>query len=159
LISFMKRKYTRETELTACCGLYCGDCLRFRSKATESARDLIAQLKSMQFDKYANVKKATVKELEHYDECIDVLDAIVKLGCDTPCQAGGEGCSSPCQIKPCVGLKNIEGCWECDELEGCGKFEFLRSVHGDVPKENLRKIRKHGLNEWAKHRGKFYPWL
>jgi hypothetical protein len=155
----MNEENTRRAELTAYCGLYCGDCLRFRSKAVELARDFMRELNAVQFNKYAEVKSAAVKELEHYDKFLYVLDAIVKLGCDTPCRAGGEGCSSPCQIKPCVELKNIKGCWECDEFEGCGKFEFLRPVHGNVPKENLRKIRKHGLNEWAKHRGKFYPWL
>ena len=154
----MEKDYS-EVELTAYCGLYCGDCLRFRSKATELARDLMARLKSMQFDKYANVKKAAVKELEHYDECIDVLDAIVKLGCDTPCRAGGEGCSSPCPIKPCVRSKNLEGCCECDTFEICDKFEFLRPVHADATRDNLRKIRKYGLNQWAGYRTKFYPWL
>jgi hypothetical protein len=147
-----------EAELTAYCGLYCGDCIRYRSKAVASARDLMAELQKVRYDKYAEVKSTAVKELENYDECFMVLQAIVNLGCDTMCRAGGEGCASPCQIKPCVESKNIEGCWDCDEFEGCGKFEFLRAVHGDAPKENLRKISDHGLNKWVKHRGKFYSW-
>jgi hypothetical protein len=41
----------------------------------------------------------------------------------------------------------------------CDKFEFLRPVHADAAKGNLQKIRKYGLEGWAKYRGKFYPWL
>jgi len=103
-----------EAELTAYCGLYCGDCIRFRSETTQLARDLMSELQAVQFDKYAAVKSAAVKELEHYNECIQVLDTIVKLGCDTPCKAGGEGCLQPCEVKRCVESKNLDGCWECD---------------------------------------------
>ncbi|MBM4447495.1 MAG: DUF3795 domain-containing protein [Chloroflexi bacterium] len=148
-----------EIELTAYCGLYCGDCLRYRSKVTDLAQDLLSELQAVRFDRYAEVKSASVKELKHYEECRQVLDAIVRLGCDTPCRAGGDGCLGPCEIKSCVQMKRLEGCWECDGLEGCGKFEFLKLLHGNVPKENLRKIRKYGLDKRAKHRGKFYAWL
>lgn len=154
----MNKETSLEAELTAYCGLYCGDCLRFRSKATQLARDLMRELQAVQFDKYAAVKSASVKELEHYNECLKVLDAVVKLGCDTPCKAGGEGCVLQCGVKSCVESKHIDGCWECDMLETCDKFEFLRPVHGDTPRGNLRKIKKFGLNGWAKHRDKFYPW-
>jgi len=155
----MNGKDSQEAELTAYCGLYCGDCLRFRSKAIGLARDLMSELQAVGFDKYAEVKSAAVKELEHYNECLQVLDAIVKLGCDTPCKAGGDGCSRRCEIKNCVQLKKLEGCWECDELEGCDKFEFFRPIHGDTTKGNLRKIKEYGLNGWVEHRGKFYSWL
>jgi hypothetical protein len=155
----MNQKVNLEAELTAYCGLYCGDCLRYRSKAAGLAQDLMSELQAVQFDKYAEVKSAAVKELENYNECLRVLDAIVKLGCDTPCKSGGDGCSGPCEIKRCVNSKNLEGCWECDEFERCDKFESFRPVHGNTTKRNLRKIKKYGLNGWAEHREKFYPWL
>ena len=119
----------------------------------------MSELQAIKFDKYAAVKSATVKELEHYNECLEVLDAVVKLGCDTPCKAGGEGCLLPCEVKSCVESKHIDGCWECDMFETCDKFEFLRPVHGDTPRGNLRKIKEHGLSRWAEHRGKYYAWL
>lgn len=147
-----------EAELTAYCGLYCGDCIRFRSKTTQLAKDLMAELQAVQFSNYAEVKSAAVKELEYYSACIQVLDAIIKLGCDTPCTAGGEGCSAPCAIKSCVQAKRLPGCWECDIFETCDKFEFLKQVHSDAPKSNLRKIKRYGLQGWAKYRDKFYPW-
>lgn len=148
-----------EDKLTAYCGLYCGDCLRYRSKVTDLARDLMTELQAVRFDKYAQVKRAFVKEFEHYEECRQVLDAIVKLRCDAPCRAGGDGCSQPCEIKRCVQLKNLEGCWECNKFEECDKFQSFKLFHGDTAKENLRKIKKYGLGRWAKHREKFYSWL
>ena len=147
-----------EADLTAYCGLYCGDCLRYKSKAVELARDLLAELRNLKFDKYARVKSATVKELEHFDDCVGVLNAIVKLGCETLCKAGGDGCSGPCEIKQCVQNKKLEGCWECSSFETCDKFEFFKPIHGDTTRSNLRKIRRYGLDNWAKHRDKFYAW-
>ncbi len=154
----MKNKSNPEAELTAYCGLYCGDCLRFRSKATQLAGDLMTELQAVQFDKYAEVKSSAVKELENYNQCLQVLNAIVKLGCDTPCKAGGDGCSKPCDIKTCVQTKQLEGCWECSEFERCDKFEFFKPIHGDTTRGNLRKIKEYGLNKWAEHREKFYAW-
>lgn len=147
-----------EVELTAYCGLYCGDCLRYRSKVTGLAQDLLSELQAVRFDRYAEVKSAAVKELKRYEECRRVLEAIIRLGCNTPCRSGGDGCLEPCEIKICVQARKFEGCWECDEFEGCNKFEFLKLLHGDTAKGNLRKIKKHGLNKWAKHRGMFYVW-
>jgi hypothetical protein len=34
----------QEIELTAYCGLYCGDCIRYRSKAIDLAEDLAYEL-------------------------------------------------------------------------------------------------------------------
>ena len=155
----MSERSNLEAELTAYCGLYCGDCLRYRSKVTDLARDLLADLQAVRFDRYAEVKSASLEELKHYEECCKVLDAIVSLRCDTPCRLGGDGCLQACEIKSCVQSKKLEGCWECGELEGCDKFEFFRPIHGDNAKENVRKVKKYGLSNWAKHREKFYWWL
>jgi hypothetical protein len=119
----------------------------------------MSELQGLRFDKYAEVKSAAVKELENYDECLQVLDAIVKLGCDTPCKSGGDGCSGPCEIKNCVQMKKLQGCWECSGFERCDKFEFFEPIHGNTTRGNLRLIKEYGLNEWAEHREKFYPWL
>lgn len=149
----------KEAELTAYCGLYCGDCLRYKSKVTELARDLMSELQAVRFDRYAEVKSAFVKEFEHYKEFREVLEATARLRCNTPCRLGGDGCLQPCEIKRCAQSKNLDGCWECDEFEKCEKFEFLKPLHSDNPQANLREIKKHGLDRWVKHRGKFYRWL
>jgi hypothetical protein len=148
-----------EVELTAYCGLYCGDCLRYSSQVAELARGLLSALYEVKFDKYAKVKSTAMKDLGYYEECRKVLEAIVKLECDTPCRAGGDGCLQPCEIKTCVQSKKLEGCWECSEFEVCNKFESFKSFHGDTTKENLRKIKEYGLESWSEHRGKFYRWL
>jgi hypothetical protein len=148
-----------EVELTAYCGLYCGDCLRYKSKAADLARALQNELQKVKFDKYAKVKGIFVEDFKHYTECRKVLNAIIKLKCDTPCRVGGDGCLQPCEIKNCVQTKKLEGCWECDEFEGCNKFELFKLFHGDTAKENLRKIKKYSLDGWVEKRGKFYPWL
>ena len=145
-------------ELTAYCGLYCGDCVRYKSRAADLARDLADELQRVRFDKYAEVKDSSVGELEYYSECLQVLDAITRLKCNASCRTGGDGCSQPCKIKRCVESKNLEGCWQCDEFERCEKFDFLKRYHGDAPQKNLRKIKRYGLGEWVQHREGFFPW-
>ncbi len=145
--------------LTAYCGLYCGDCIRYKSKAADLAHELLNELKRIEFEKYAKVKRASVQAFERYGEMIKVVKAINTLKCDIPCRLGGDGCDKPCEIIKCVHLKDLAGCWECDECEGCDKLEFLKPFHGDGPQKNLKKIKKYGLDNWAIHREKIYPWL
>ncbi len=151
----------KETELTAYCGLYCGDCIRFRSRAADLARDLLNELHNTKFDKYAEVKSSSMNEaedLEHYQDCCKVLSAIVELQCNEPCRVGG-GCPTfSCKIVECCQKKGLEGCWQCAEFENCREFESLKSFHGDAPIMNLQKIEKLGLDKWAEHRCKFYVW-
>ena len=146
-------------ELTAYCGLYCGDCLRFRFKSADLARELASELKKVNFDQYAKIKSNFVKEFEHYNKAHKVLDKIVGLKCDTPCRLGGDGCEQGCEIKTCVESQELEGCWQCKEFETCDKFKFLEPYSGDNPRKNLRKIKKYGLEDWVKHREKFYKYL
>jgi len=148
----------QQAELTAYCGLYCGDCLRYRSKVMNLTRDLADELQAMRFNRYAEVKSSSVKEFKGYSTFNEVLDAISNLRCDTPCRSGGDGCLQPCDIKRCVLSKNLAGCWECKEFGDCDKFQFFEVFHGNAAKENLRKIKKYGLDRWAEHREKFYVW-
>lgn len=153
-----------EIELTGYCGLYCGDCIRYRSKAADLARDLLGELDDTEFSKYAELKSGStkqfdaVKQFAHYRECCEVLEAIVALQCNNPCRVGG-GCSSfSCEILECCRKKDFEGCWQCDEFESCGKLEPLKSIHGDSPQQNLKKIKELGVDGWAEHRFKPYVW-
>ena len=151
-------------ELTAYCGLYCGDCIRYRSRVVTLARDLLSELEDAQFEEYAAYKSSPVKQFdpvkqfEHFKECREVLQAIVDIQCNTPCRVGG-GCSAfSCDILDCCLKKKLEGCWECDEFKRCQKFEPLKAAHGDSPQQNLRKIKELGLDNWAEHRHKPYIW-
>lgn len=145
--------------LTAYCGLYCGDCIRYQSKAADLAHELSLELKNIQFDEYAKVKSRQKKEIEYYQECIALLDEIIQLKCTTPCRLGGDGSVEKCEIKKCVLSKGFQGCWECTMFEQCDKFESLEPFCGDAPQKNLVKIKEHGLDRWANYREKFYPWL
>ena len=145
--------------LTGYCGLFCGDCIRYRSKAADLALELLNELRRVHFEKYAKVKRNSVEEFERYDEMIKAMEVINDLKCNIPCRLGGDGCAKPCEIRKCVPSKRLQGCWECGEFEECNKFEFLKPVHGNGPKENLKIIKKYGLENWAIHREKIYPWL
>ena len=154
----------QQIELIGYCGLYCADCIRYRSKAADLASALLNEMKGKELDKYAELKSGAtkqfnaVKQFEHFRECCEVLEAIVNLQCNTPCRLG-DGCSTfSCDILKCCRAKEFEGCWQCREFEMCGKFEPLESIHGDSPKENLRKIKKLGLDKWASSRCKPYKW-
>ena len=151
-------------ELTAYCGLYCGDCLRYRSKAADLAKDLVSELQNTEFNKYAELKSGStkqfdaVKQFEHYKEFCEVLETIIALQCNNPCRVGG-GCPTfSCEILECCQKKGFEGCWQCDEFENCGKFEPLKSIHGGSPQQNLKTIKELGLDKWVEHRQKSYVW-
>jgi hypothetical protein len=148
----------REIELTAYCGLYCGDCIRYKNRVSDLACELIGELQKARFEKYAEVKSLFVKELKHYKQCCQVLESLVELQCRSGCRNGGCPTFS-CRIIECCGSHGFRGCWECDRFDGCEAFRFLEPFHGDIPLKNLRKIRELGLDKWVRHREKFYLWL
>jgi hypothetical protein len=145
-------------ELTGYCGLYCGDCIRYRSRAADLARELLRELQETEFGKYAAIKSRSITELAHYDETLKALEAIVGLQCNKPCRVG-EGCPTfSCKILECCQERGFEGCWECHDSEGCKKFDFLKLFHDGGPIRNLEKIREYGLDKWVEHREKFFVW-
>jgi hypothetical protein len=121
------------------------------------------ELKNVEFDKYAALKSSgkkqfsAVKQLEHYKECCEVLEAIAGLLCNTTCRLGGCPTFS-CTILECCRDNGLEGCWQCGEFESRKKFAPLESIHGDCQKENLWRIKKLGLEKWTEHRCKSYVW-
>jgi hypothetical protein len=154
----------QEKELTAHCGLYCGDCIRYRSKAADLAKELLGELEDTEFSKYADIKSSAVNqsdqvsELKYYSECREILEALAALQCRTPCRAGG-GCPSfSCNIMECSKIHGFSGCWECNDFENCKNFEVLEPFHGDTPVQNLRIIRESGLEGWSAYRKKCYIW-
>ena len=148
----------QEFELTAYCGLYCGDCINYRSRAGDLARDLMSELQNVEYEKYTKVKNIPIPEFEHYGEFKKVLAEIVRLQCNQPCRVGG-GCPAfICGIVACCQDKGFDGCWECAEFEACGEFEFLEKFHGDGPEKNLKKIKELGPDAWSGHRHKFFKW-
>jgi hypothetical protein len=150
-----------EVKLTAYCGLYCGDCIRYQSKAADLARDLLTELEATNFGEYAEIKSRSMhslKQLRNFRECCQVLGAIVELQCKEPCRAGG-GCPTfSCDIVECCRGRGYQGCWECNDAERCSRFESLKLFHGENTLKNLKRIKESGLEGWAKYREAFFIW-
>lgn len=149
----------KERDFTAYCGLYCGDCIRYQSRASELAEELLNEIEKIKLAEYAKVKQFHEKEFGNFDTFVPLLHSISEIKCETPCRLGKGGCGSKCEIIECMHFKAFEGCWECSEFEQCNKLDFLKPYHGDAPLNNLRKIKELGIENWAKTREKCYPWL
>lgn len=147
----------KEIELTGYCGLYCGDCIRYKGRFADLAGDLRNELKQIEFEKYAKVKSKSVKELRNYKEFCEILEVLTGLQCNNACRYGGCPTFS-CKIIECCRIKGYQGCWECSNFEKCEEFEFLKPFHGDLPLKNLKKIKKFGLDKWTDHRERYFVW-
>ena len=143
---------------SAYCGIFCPDCIRYKNKYTEHASQLKAELEEVKFDKYAEIDTPFGANFRKYEEFSEVLNELVKSQCDNPCRVGG-GCSgNPCKIMECCISKHFEGCWECSELDDCDKFDILTPRCGETPKNNVKLIKQHGIQNWVPLKGKFYIW-
>ena len=133
---------TKNSDLIACCGLYCGDCFGYRGTVADLARDLRKELRQAKFDKVAQA--IPFEAFKNYKECYECLGALVKMRCKKTCKGGG---GPPfCKMRICCQKKGIEGCWECDEFETCNKLDFLEPIHGDAHIKNLRILSKKGVD-------------
>ena len=104
-----------DSNLTTYCGLYCGDCHGHTGTIANLARDLRKELRRCKYDKFAAA--VPFKVFEHYNECYEVLGAMVKFRCKKACHGGG---GPPfCKIRACCQKNGYEGCWECDGFEDC----------------------------------------
>ncbi len=144
-----------ERELTAYCGLYCGDCSRYQARFSESAGALLKEIDTPVFSSFAELAK-----LKGYDASVSFLEQLRGLNCEQSCRQGGDGCSGePCEIKKCVEEQKLLGCWDCAQFTDCPKMDFLKPFCEDRHIKNLQKIKKYGLDSWAKHRENQYPWM
>jgi len=148
-----------ERDLTAFCGLYCGDCIRYQSRASDLAGELHGESIRLHLAEYAQVKQRHTEAFKNFESFMDLLAAISEFRCDIPCRLGGDGCGGGCDIIACVKAQSFEGCWECHGFATCDKLDFLKPFHGDAPVNNLRKIETYGISNWARHRDKCYPWV
>ena len=132
-------------KLVAYCGLYCGDCFAHQGRIADLARDLRKEFRQARFEKTAEflAEIPYFKELKNFDECNDVLGALVKFRCSGGCKSNGG--DPGCGIRKCCKKLAIEGCWECDTFEDCDKLDFLEYTHGNAHLMNLRKIRTIGV--------------
>ena len=148
-----------DPELTAYCGLYCCDCIRYKCKVSDLSDNLLGEIEKHHFLEYAEVKKNHTKEFEHFKKLPALLEAISNIKCETACRAGGDGCDGSCPIIACVKRNSIDGCWQCNDFEKCDKLQFLIPFHGESIKNNLKLIQQYGIKDWVEFREKCYPWL
>jgi len=148
----------QSNEMIAYCGLFCNDCVRYRSKLTESAGTLLIELEKRKFSDYVEVKREFDNAFKDYPVFLTVLKKIIELECKEPCRKGG-GCSAfDCRIVKCCVEKKQEGCWECGQLLSCDKFDFLKPFHGDTPKNNCVDLRDNGFDDFDPRKEPFYLW-
>jgi len=145
-----------DRERTACCGLYCGDCIPANEALFDTADRLRHQLEDRQFEEYAKYKSRSNSVVQSFGIFRRVLDAILMLRCARTCPNGGG--RPDCPIRLCASGKGLEGCWQCTAFETCELLEPLCACHGDTHRYNLRMIRQHGVEHWSHARGKHYVW-
>ena len=57
---------TNDREQTACCGLYCGDCIPSHRPLFDAAERLRQELEKCHFGKYAKYKSKSNRAFEHF---------------------------------------------------------------------------------------------
>jgi hypothetical protein len=131
----------------AYCGLFCGGCIIRREKIAARSHDLLRVIGAVEFQKVCAGLPAIApdpfKALSKIDDCREVLDAMSQLDCKRACRQGGG--SARCEIRKCCKQKKLRGCWECEAFEGCTILDWLKPVHGDAHRKNLRIIRDEGM--------------
>ncbi len=145
-----------KTKMIACCGLYCDECPNHTGKIADLARDLRKELRSVRFDKTAEVlsEMSFFSMFKDYEQCYEVLGGMVKLRCNKACREGG---GNPfCKIRKCCQKKELEGCWLCDEFETCKTLDDLKANHGTAHIKNLRMIKRKGADEFLKGKKHWY---
>jgi hypothetical protein len=143
-------------EYTAYCGLYCGDCIPFNQLLFDNVEKIREELHKRQFDKYAELMAKENPVFNDYETFVRVLSSLTELKCTKTCRENGG--NPDCKIRACAREKEIKGCWECSYFETCELLEPLSDYHGATPKNNLRLIKKYGIENWADKRGRHYIW-
>ena len=95
--------------LIAYCGLYCGECFAHKGVIADLARDICKELRQTRFDIMAEaVSEFSFFEVfKGYQNCYDVLGAMVKFRCKRGCR---ENSGNPsCKIHTCCGKKELAG--------------------------------------------------
>jgi hypothetical protein len=137
-----------DKEMIGYCGLYCGDCFNYKGEIADSSRDLRKKLREAHFETMAPGLSRYFKEFQNYEQCYEVLGAMVRLRCKRTCHSGGGNPS--CKPRTCCQNKDSAGCWECADFETCNKLDFLKPIHGDAHLKNLRKLKKQGIDSFLK---------
>lgn len=141
---------TENKTLVAYCGLHCGDCFNHKGEIADLARDLRKKLRQEKFEVAAKGLSRFFRQFENYEQCYEVLGAMVRLRCKRTCRGGGGPPS--CKIRRCCQTGRYQGCWECERVDACDELDFLKPIHGDEHIRNITKIKKKGIDGFLKLR-------
>ena len=93
------------TNLIGYCGLFCGDCFNYKGEIADLARDLRKKLREAKFDVASRGLAKYFKDFTNYEQCYQVLGAMVRLRCKRACKNGGGNPS--CKVRNCCQKKAI----------------------------------------------------
>lgn len=147
-------------EKTACCGLYCDDCIPGDQRIYDAIEKTLAVFDEVGMEQYAAFSSQESGVFEQYPQAVDLLREILKLKCSGSCRQGPVsemGCMPDCPIRVCVLEKGYEGCWECAEHRRCDKLDGLKGFHPSL-NDALDTIAAKGIDAWVEARGPHYPW-
>ena len=140
--------------LTAFCGICCGDCIPSKEEFFSTVERLDEMLGELQFEEYAEYKANRQPAFKEYPAFLSVLRQIKQLRCPACRQGGG---NPQCEVKRCVQNKGLNGCWECNQRSGCVFLNRLRGVHPNLD-YNLDLITNMGPEKWFEKRKEHYQW-
>lgn len=114
------------------CGLNCAECFSYKLTVSEAAKGLRREMRA------AKMKDIwqRIPFLGEYDTFKKTLDGLAMLRCPKACRGGG---GNPwCKVRKCCQKLEVSCCWECEELETCGKLDERQL-------KSIRQVMK-GLN-------------
>ncbi len=136
------------TDLVAFCGGYCGKCgicgtvIGVRLQAVRNlleAAGFRREAERLGWPLMREIATGCCAQLEqHADSFAELAGKLFPTHCR-------DGCVPPCEIARCCREKGFTTCAECEELDGCARFDERHQG----ARENLRDIRETGLQAWA----------
>ncbi len=129
-------KSTLVKDQVAPCGITCGTCDLGNGTVAETAKRTIELINSIGIKEWAPATPGGA-ELD-WEATEKTLGWMTKYAHCAGCEMGGG--PPDCAIRTCANEKGYGLCNECDELDGCTKFDWLGD-YSKVLKENLEGYR------------------
>jgi hypothetical protein len=124
--------YSDVKNQVAYCGVTCGTCNQGSGKAAKTAELILSLINEIEVKDWAH-RVPEGDELD-WEATEKTLEWMTK---NTFCEGCEKGGGSPdCAIRTCAKEKGYSLCNECNELDGCTKFDYLGDKAGSL-KERL----------------------
>jgi hypothetical protein len=145
-----------DASLVTYCGIYCGDCLGYTGVIAKAADSFLDVLDKYKF--YMTARNVFPENLSDYDKLIDMLLFMSELKCHKTCRERTNEEAS-CVVRDCCKKQGLYGCHECSGFEYCENLEsVLGGLHLDACLQNLREMRKMGLEAWLRDGTRHHYW-